>query len=64
LQTSLFSRPLLADLKSEELVDFMQNQINERAAFYEQAQWHIEAKDLTPALLHERILLWLAGYSL
>ncbi|HAG16900.1 MAG TPA: shikimate kinase [Bacteroidales bacterium] len=60
LQTSLFSRPLLADLKSEELVDFMQNQINERAAFYEQAHLHIEAKDLTPALLHERILLWLS----
>jgi shikimate kinase len=60
LQSNLHTRPLLAELKPDNLVEFMQNQINERASFYQQAQLHVEAKDLTAAILHQKISQWLA----
>lgn len=58
LQHHLDTRPLLAKLSKEELAEFIQNQLIERSPFYEKATIHIDAKNLTPAQLHQQINLW------
>lgn len=52
-------RPLIATLNEEELLQFITNQLNERASVYEEAHLHIESKDLTPAILENQISWWL-----
>lgn len=60
VQANLSSRPLLAGMDAEGLMSFVQKQLSQRAPFYEQAQLHVEAKDLTPAVLHERVKFWMS----
>lgn len=52
-------RPIIASLNPEELLGFIHEQLEKRAPFYEKAKMHIEAKDLTPAILHARFLKWI-----
>lgn len=51
-------RPLIASLNNEELHSFIKEQLKKRSPFYEKAKMHIEAKDLTPAILHTQVLRW------
>ncbi|MDA3907236.1 MAG: shikimate kinase [Bacteroidales bacterium] len=51
-------RPLIAKLSKEELSVFINEQIKKRSPFYEKAKMHIEARDLTPAILHVQVMRW------
>lgn len=52
-------RPLIANLDQSDLQKFMKDQLAFRSPFYEKAKMHIEAKDLTPAILHKQVLSWI-----
>lgn len=56
-------RPLIASLNEEELMEFIVDQLEQRSPFYEQASLHLEAKDLTPAVLEQEIRAWLDTHS-
>jgi shikimate kinase len=55
LETSKVKRPLIKDLKGEELVTFVVNKLNERKAFYDQAHIAVSGLSLTPQLLRQII---------
>jgi len=57
------SRPLIASLGKEELYEFIKEQLTKRAPFYEQAELHIEARDLTPAILYNQVINWMKNQS-
>ena len=59
LQRNQHLRPLIASLNQEELHLFVKNQLEKRSVFYEKSEMHIEAKDLTPAILHTQVLHWI-----
>ena len=59
LQRNQHLRPLIASLSQEELQLFVKKQLEERSVFYEKSEMHIEAKDLTPAILYTQVLRWL-----
>lgn len=59
LQRNQHLRPLIASLSQEELQLFVREQLEKRSVFYEKSEMHIEAKDLTPAILHSQILRWI-----
>ena len=48
-------RPKLRGLSDEELVEFMQRNMEERRAFYSQAQQHIEVDALSDYELSDRV---------
>jgi len=52
-------RPLIAHLSKEDLQKFIQEQLNIREPYYLKAQLYIEAKGLTPAILHKKVLNWI-----
>jgi shikimate kinase len=52
-------RPLIASLNQEEIHLFVKNQLEKRSVFYERSEMHIEAKDLTPSILHMQVLHWI-----
>lgn len=56
-------RPIIANLDHEELLSFIKEQLERRAPFYEKAKMHIEAKDLTPAILHTQVLNWIKTHN-
>lgn len=53
------SRPIIASLEKDELLAFISEQLAKRLPFYEKASLHIEARDLTPAILHKQVLNWI-----
>jgi shikimate kinase len=59
LQRNRHLRPLIASLSLENLQFFVKKQLEERSVFYEKSEMHIEAKDLTPAILYSQVLRWI-----
>jgi shikimate kinase len=63
LQRNQHLRPLIASLNQEELLVFVKEQLDKRTVFYEESEMHIEAKDLTPAILHTQVLHWIENQN-
>lgn len=63
LQRNQQQRPLIASLSQDELLLFVREQLAKRLVFYEKSEMHIEAKDLTPAILHTQVLHWIENKS-
>ncbi len=63
LQRNQHLRPLIASLNQEELLLFVKEQLEKRSVFYEKSEMHIEAKDLTPAILHTQVLHWIENQT-
>jgi shikimate kinase len=47
LENSKADRPLIRNLKGDELVDFISNKLKEREPFYNQSKFVVSASDLT-----------------
>lgn len=56
-------RPLIASLNEDELLQFITKQLEQRSPIYEQANLHLEAKDLTPSILEKQIQFWLDNHA-
>ena len=46
LMTGKYSRPLLADLSENEMLNFIENQLDEREAFYQRAHIHVDVSSM------------------
>jgi shikimate kinase len=57
-------RPLIAGMSQEELHRFIEEQLKIRSSFYEKAKFHIQAKNLNPAILHAQIRAYLENQEL
>jgi shikimate kinase len=55
LETSKVKRPLIKNIKGEELVTFVANKLTERKVFYDQAHITVSGLSLTPQLLRQII---------
>lgn len=55
LENSKAKRPLLKNLKGEELTAFIDNKLNERKDYYNKAQITVSGLSLTPQILREKI---------
>ena len=55
LETSKVKRPLIKNIKGEELVTFVANKLTERKVFYDQAHIAVSGLSLTPQLLRQII---------
>jgi len=55
LENSKAKRPLLKNLKGEELTAFIENKLNERKDYYNKAHITVSGLSLTPQILREKI---------
>jgi len=55
LQLSKVKRPLIKNLKGDDLIVFVTNKLNDRKLFYDQAHISISGISLTPQLLQQKI---------